>query len=77
MDLETIMLGKYDALFSQVEVWSDWRRTNFPTLVANQSPIANDGGIPYRLPTPLDERTTNANYQGVLDLYQKPWFAAD
>ena len=77
MDLETIMLGKYDALFSQLEVWSDWRRTGFPTLVPNQSPIANDGGIPYRLPTPLDERTTNANYQGVLDLYQKPWFAAD
>lgn len=77
MTLETIMLGKYDALFSQLEVWSDWRRTGFPALVPNQSPIANDGGIPYRLPTPIDERTTNANYQGVLDLYQKPWFAAD
>ncbi len=77
INLETIILGKYDALFTQVEVWSDWRRTGFPTLVANPDPLANNGGIPYRLPTPLDERTANANYQGVLNMYQKPYFAED
>ncbi|MFO7657961.1 MAG: SusD/RagB family nutrient-binding outer membrane lipoprotein [Bacteroidales bacterium] len=77
INLETIMLGKYDALFTQIEVWTDWRRTGLPTLVANPDPMANSGGIPYRLPASIDERTANANYKGVLNMYQKPYFAED
>jgi hypothetical protein len=57
--LETIMNQKYIAMFSQAEVWTDWRRTGFPTLSPNTvDAVVN--GIPLRLPTPRDERVTNS-----------------
>jgi len=72
--LETIIAGKYDALFTQVEVWSDWRRTGFPVLVPNQDPKADSKGIPLRFPTIIDERLYNTNAKAVQDNYAKLWF---
>ena len=56
---EKIMTQKHISLFSQAEVWTDYRRTGFPVLV----PPANSAigpVIPRRLPYPLDERSYNA-----------------
>jgi hypothetical protein len=74
IDLKTIIEGKYDAMFTQVEVWTDWRRTGFPNLVANQDPKADSKGIPLRFPTIIDERLYNSNAQAVQDNYEKLWF---
>jgi hypothetical protein len=75
VNLETIMLHKYDALFTQVEVWNDWRRTGFPVLTPNPDPLANQQGIPYRFPTCISERNYNSNAIVINDNYQKTWFA--
>lgn len=52
--LQRIMEQKYIALFTQPEVWTDWRRTGFPVL----TPISGNA-IPRRLPVPLNERLYN------------------
>jgi Starch-binding associating with outer membrane len=59
ISLEKIMTQKYIAGFTQIEVWSDWRRTGFPTL--SLSPSAFTSEIPRRLPTPLTEANYNPN----------------
>jgi len=55
---EKIMMQKYIAMFIQIEVYADQRRTNIPAL--NPNPSANTG-IPVRLPTPQSERLYNPN----------------
>jgi len=58
--LEKIMVQKYIALFTQPEVWSDWRRTDFPTI----QPYADATGInqiPRRFPLEQSERINNMN----------------
>ncbi len=57
--LEKIMTQKYIAMFTQAEVWSDWRRTNFPTLTPNPDGFVDE--IPIRFPTCIDERLYNSN----------------
>jgi len=57
--LEKIMTQKYIALFIQIEVYSDVRRTGIPELTPN--PNALIAGIPLRLPTPQSERLYNPN----------------
>ncbi len=57
--LEKIMTEKYVALFTQVESYTDWRRTGFPELTPN--PNASINTIPVRFALPLDERVNNAN----------------
>ncbi len=60
---EAIMMEKYIALFLNIEVYNDWKRTGFPKIVAygatdyTQSPDI----IPHRLPISDDERQTNPN----------------
>ncbi|MCH2044023.1 MAG: SusD/RagB family nutrient-binding outer membrane lipoprotein [Saprospiraceae bacterium] len=56
--LERIMEQKYIAMFTQPEVWSDWRRTNFPTLTADPRATID---IPRRLLTPQSELDYNSN----------------
>lgn len=66
IDLETIINGKYLALFCENEVWTDWRRTGFPTLTPTPNGVITQ--IPRRLPYPDDEQTyntENVNAQGV------------
>jgi len=54
--LEAIMLEKYKALFLNVQVWSDWRRTAFPILE-----VYADRLIPRRFLYPEIEINTNPN----------------
>lgn len=61
--LEVIMNEKYKALYTQMESWTDWRRTGFPTLVTN--PYGSNleiNEIPRRLPYPQTERLYNSNF---------------
>ena len=55
--LEYIILEKYVALFQNIEVWSDWKRTCFPDL----NPAAGQSVIPGRLFYGQTEEQTNPN----------------
>ncbi|MFZ4542549.1 MAG: SusD/RagB family nutrient-binding outer membrane lipoprotein [Saprospiraceae bacterium] len=52
-----IMTHKYIAMFTQPEVYNDWRRTNIPALTPNAGATVNF--IPRRYPTALTERLYN------------------
>jgi len=54
---EAIMTEKYIALFQNIEVWSDYRRTCLPRL----TPAAGASSIPARILYPLSERNVNPN----------------
>lgn len=56
--LTDIMTEKYIALFQNVEVWNDWKRTCIPSLTPASGAI---GGIPGRLLYAQAERNTNPN----------------
>lgn len=58
VSLNEIMTEKYIALFQNVEVWNDWKRTCLPALVPAQG---TTGGIPARLIYAQSERNTNPN----------------
>lgn len=62
--LEVIMNEKYRALYTQMESWTDWRRTGFPTLAVNPYSSSLDAinEIPRRLPYPQSERLYNSNF---------------
>lgn len=55
--LEKIMIQKYVAMFTNVEAFSDWRRTGIPALVTNVSGLE----IPRRLVYPESEFFFNPN----------------
>ena len=55
--LEKIINQKYLSSFLQIETFSDWRRTGYPTLALAQGAITTE--IPRRLPYPQDERLYN------------------
>lgn len=57
IDLETIINGKYLALFCELEAWTDWRRTGYPVLTPTPNGVITQ--IPRRLPYPDDEQTYN------------------
>jgi hypothetical protein len=67
--LEQIMTQKYLAMFTQPEVWADWRRTGLPELTPNTG-----AEIPRRLPTSQNERLYNTNAVVVFDLFQRVWW---
>ncbi len=58
--LEKIMIQKYIAMFTQPEVWSDWRRTGFPNLISYANATGGNN-IPRRFPIPQSERINNRN----------------
>lgn len=65
--LQRIIEQKYIALFTQPEVWTDWRRTGFPAL----TPVSGNA-VPRRLPVPQNERLYNgANVPAGSN--QSPW----
>lgn len=70
--LEKIMTQKWLAMFGSIEVWSDWRRTGFPSLSPN--PNGKVTAIPRRLPTPFEERLYNTNAKVVQDILQPVWW---
>lgn len=55
--LEAIMLEKYKAMFLNMQIWSDWRRTAFPIF----PDVPGDGRIPRRLLYSEDELNVNPN----------------
>lgn len=57
VNLGTIMTEKYIALFQNIEVWNDWKRTGYPVL----APLGGAQQIPRRLTYPLTERDANPN----------------
>jgi len=64
-DLNLIITQKYIALFTQVEPWTDFRRTGFPELTPNDPGVSGlnpNGQIPRRLPYPQSERLNNSNF---------------
>ncbi len=73
IDLETIMTQKYIAMFTQPEVWNDYRRTGYPALTPDPRGAINQ--IPARYPTPLDERNYNPNITSITDLTVPVWWA--
>ncbi|MEY4144609.1 MAG: hypothetical protein RLZZ335_461 [Bacteroidota bacterium] len=73
--LEQVMNEKYVAMFTHVEAWTDWRRTNFPALTVY--PGAQFTEIPRRLPYPQNERLYNKNFidlQGADGFLQRLWW---
>ncbi|MFI5173081.1 MAG: SusD/RagB family nutrient-binding outer membrane lipoprotein, partial [Chitinophagales bacterium] len=72
ISMEMIMNQKYIAMFTQCEVWSDWRRTDLPVLIPNPDAIID--AIPVRFPTCIDERLYNSNAQVTGDVLTPVWF---
>ncbi|HEV7230129.1 MAG TPA: SusD/RagB family nutrient-binding outer membrane lipoprotein [Bacteroidia bacterium] len=70
--LAKIMTEKYVASFTQVESWSDWRRTDLPALVTNPKGVVS--GIPRILPTPRDERLYNPGVHLVENVLTHVWW---
>lgn len=63
-DLEMLMTQKYIAMFTQIESWSDFRRTGYPVLTPNpngENPQNPGGNIPRRLPYPQSEILYNSS----------------
>ena len=58
VSLADIMTEKYIALFQNIEVWNDWKRTCLPALTPAAGTV---GGIPARLLYAQSERNTNPN----------------
>ncbi len=57
--LEQIITQKYFALFGNgMEQWSEYRRTNFPTLTPGPE-VSNNGKMPNRIPYPTVESLYN------------------
>ena len=53
---------KYKALFLNMQVFSDWRRTGYPKFEdRNGASTVCDAGVPRRLPYPELEKKTNQN----------------
>lgn len=70
VSLEQIMTQKYIALFTNVQAYTDWRRTNFPTL----TPSGTNPQIPRRLPTPQSERIYNPKAKVNSNIYDRVWW---
>lgn len=67
-----IMTHKYIAMFTQPEVYSDWRRTNIPALTPNSGGVVSE--IPRRLPTAQQERLYNTKAVVNSNLLDPVWW---
>ena len=73
INLTKIRQQKWVAMFSQVEVYNDWRRSNNEIGLA----LAQDAllsQIPYAYPFGVTEQTTNKNCPQGRDLVRKMWW---
>jgi hypothetical protein len=59
LTLAMIMEEKYIALFQNIEVWNDYKRTCYPAILPAGAPVAKE--IPGRLPYGQSERQNNRN----------------
>lgn len=75
--LEAIMNEKYKALFLNIQTWSDWRRTGYPTFTDSQNnstecgSTSNGVGVPRRLLYPEKEKSSNPNCPTGDDIYDR------
>ncbi|MFN3306218.1 MAG: SusD/RagB family nutrient-binding outer membrane lipoprotein [Candidatus Kapaibacteriota bacterium] len=70
LSLEDILTQKYIACFFSPEVYTDWRRTGYPTL----TPVKGNT-VPRRFPYPQSERLYNfQNVKAVAPNFQNPDF---
>ncbi|HEY0021584.1 MAG TPA: SusD/RagB family nutrient-binding outer membrane lipoprotein [Longimicrobium sp.] len=69
--LAMIMEEKYIALFQNIEVWNDYKRTCFPALLPAGAPVAKE--IPGRLPYGQSERQNNPNIPAVNSQPLRNW----
>ncbi len=58
---EEIMMQKYIAMFTNIEVWADYKRTSLPAIVPCFKNVIGDGVIPRRLLYGNNERIANSN----------------
>ncbi len=58
LTMDQLIRARYTALFLQPEIWSDWRRTGYPSLDPAQG-NSTDDLIPRRLPYPESEYLLN------------------
>ncbi len=73
INITKIRRQKWVAMFSQNEVWNDWRRSNNEIgLKLAQNKLLNQ--IPYAQPYPTDEQTLNSNCPQGRDLIRKMWW---
>lgn len=73
ISLEKIMTQKWLSSFLQIETWTDWRRTGFPTLQLAAGAVTNQ--IPRRLPYPEEERLYNGeNMPAGLSITDRVWW---
>ena len=70
--LNMIMLQKWIAMFTQPEVWSDWRRTGIPNLTPNPQGVIDV--IPVRYPSEQRERNNNPNAIVISNLITPVWW---
>jgi len=71
--LEKIMTQKYIAMFGQIESYTDYRRTGFPSGVT-YNPNSNLTTVPLRLIYPQTERLYNSNFVGTKTLTDPVWW---
>jgi hypothetical protein len=73
ISLQAIMNQKYLSSFLQIESWTDWRRTGYPTLALATGAVTSE--IPRRLPYPDDERLyNNENMPKGLTITDRMWW---
>ncbi len=66
-----VMTQKYIALYTDPEVFSDWRRTGLPALTPN---VGTE--IPRRFPYPQNETLTNPNTPAGVSIFSRVWWDA-
>lgn len=71
--LDKIMTHKYIAMYLSPESWTDWRRTDLPSLTAVPVNVTSDV-IPTRFPYPQSENLYNPNMPTGLSITSKVWW---
>jgi len=71
------MREKAAALFTEMECWTDYRRTGFPLLNPNPdgaSASNPSGEIPRRFIYPQSERLLNTSFPGPVTMQDRFWW---
>jgi len=69
LTMNHIMTQKYIAMYTDVEAYTDWRRTGIPALTPNTGTE-----IPTRFPYPEDEVRYNSNCPKDVTIFEKVWW---
>jgi tetratricopeptide (TPR) repeat protein len=72
IELRDIIFQKYIALFTQIEIWTDWRRTGFPQLRYPFNLTERD--FPRSFPTPQAEVQRNPNAPNNRGVSNRVWW---